>query len=136
MSRVSALIVVRLDAAGDRVPLPARLSYDAEDPYVVRATFFDGHEVLARWHFDRQMLADGLRRPVGDGDVRFAPHTEAGVEEVRMALRGPSAAGQGHAVLFVDARALADFLDRTYDTVGAGEEFLDVDRLLAEFLAG
>ncbi|MGW5849143.1 SsgA family sporulation/cell division regulator [Streptomyces sp. NPDC055254] len=135
MPHVSALIVVRLDAAGDRVPLPARLSYDADDPYVVRATFFDGHAVLANWHFDRQMLADGLQRPVGEGDVRFSPHTADGADEMRVCLRGPSAEGEGDAVLFLEARDLAGFLDRTYAVIRAGEEFLDVDKLLDEFLA-
>ncbi|WP_406187328.1 SsgA family sporulation/cell division regulator [Streptomyces sp. NBC_01006] len=40
---------------------------------MVQATFFDGPKVLARWHFDRQMLAEGLHRPVGEGDVTFSP---------------------------------------------------------------
>ncbi|MFF3214445.1 SsgA family sporulation/cell division regulator [Streptomyces sp. NPDC002886] len=33
----------------------------------------DGASVLALWHFDRQMLAEGLRRPVGEGDVAIRP---------------------------------------------------------------
>ncbi|MFJ3727566.1 SsgA family sporulation/cell division regulator [Streptomyces sp. NPDC090045] len=132
---MSAQTVVRLDAARGRVPLLARLSYDGEDPYVVQVTFFDGPIVLACWHFDRQMLAEGLHRPVGEGDVTFSPCGTAGADELRVALRGPGAEGQGNAVLFVAARALTGFLEQTYAVTGAGEEFLDLDRLLDEFLA-
>lgn len=131
----SALITVHLDAARGRVPLVARFSYDGEDPYVVQATFLDGPTVLARWHFDRHMLAEGLRRPVGEGDVTFSPSSAAGAEELRVALRGPGAESRAHAVLFVDARALTGFLEQTYAVTGVGEEFLDVDKLLDEFLA-
>ncbi len=136
MSRMSAsaLIVARLDAPRGGVPLLARFSYDGEDPYAVQATFLDGPTVLARWHFDRQMLAEGLHQP-GVGDVAFSPHRAAGGDELRVALRRPDADGQGNAVLFVEARALTGFLEQTYAVTGAGEEFLDLDELLDELLA-
>ncbi|MCX5613472.1 MULTISPECIES: SsgA family sporulation/cell division regulator [unclassified Streptomyces] len=117
------------------MPLLVRFSYDGGDPYVVQATFFDGPSVLARWHFDRQMLAEGLQRPVGEGDVTFRPRKGAGVEELRVDLRGRSAEREEKAVLFVDARALMGFLEQTYAIIGAGEEFRDLDKLLDEFLA-
>lgn len=135
MSCVSALIAVRLDAARGRVPLLARFSYDAEDPYVVQATFFDGPIVLARWHFDRQMLAEGLHRPVGEGDVTFSPHRAAGRDDLRVALRGPGVKMQESAVLFLEAHALTGFLEQTYALIGVGEEFLDFDKLLDRLLA-
>ncbi|MET9469128.1 SsgA family sporulation/cell division regulator [Streptomyces sp. NPDC006544] len=135
MSCVSALIVVRLEAATDHVLLLARLSYDGEDPYAVQAEFFDGPDVLARWHFDRQMLAEGLRRPVGEGDVGFSPYTDAGADELRIDLRGPSTEPEGNATLFVDTRVLTCFLEQTFAVIGMGEEFLDLDTLLDELLA-
>ncbi|GHE64740.1 SsgA family sporulation/cell division regulator [Streptomyces vinaceus] len=135
MSFTSALITVQLDAVRGRLPLLARFTYDGRDPYAVRATFLDGATPLARWHFDRQMLADGLHRPVGEGDVAFCPHSAAGADELRIALRGPAAQREGEAVLFVEARALKDFLHQTYAVTGAGEEFLDVDKLLDDLLA-
>ncbi|MEU9237512.1 SsgA family sporulation/cell division regulator [Streptomyces subrutilus] len=117
------------------MPLLARFSYDSGAPYEVQAAFFDGPSVLARWHFDRQMLAEGLHRPVGEGDVAFRPRQGSGLGELRVDLRGATSGPHGQAVLFVDARALANFLEQTYAVVGAGDEFLDLDRLLEEFLA-
>lgn len=135
MSCVSALIVVRLDAPTGHVHFLARFSYGGGDPYAVQVEFLNGPSVVARWHFDRQMLAEGLQRPVGEGDVAFRPHKGAGFDELRVDLVGRSADRDGRAVLFVDARALTGFLEQTYAVIGAGEEFLDLDRLLDEFLA-
>ncbi|MFJ6783355.1 SsgA family sporulation/cell division regulator [Streptomyces yangpuensis] len=132
---MSSLIAVRLETDGGTVLLLARLSYAADQPYTVRADFFDGPAVLASWQFDREMLVEGLSRPVGEGDVTLRPHREAGGDEVRIALRSHADGLEGQAVLFVDVGALTGFLDRTYEVVGEGEEFLDLDTLLQEFLA-
>ncbi|MFF1414552.1 SsgA family sporulation/cell division regulator [Streptomyces sp. NPDC058289] len=132
---MSALIVVHLETATGHVYFLARFSYDGGDPYVVQAEFLDGSDVLARWHFDRQMLTEGLYRPVGEGDVAFRPDKGSGRDELRVEMIGRSADQQGNAVVFVDAPVLRGFLDETYAVVAAGEEFLDLDKLLDEFLA-
>ncbi|WP_327308442.1 SsgA family sporulation/cell division regulator [Streptomyces sp. NBC_01298] len=132
---MSALIVVRLETTTGNVYFLARFSYDGGDPYVVQAEFLDGDNVLARWHFDRQMLAEGLHRPVGEGDVAFRPAQCAGRDELRVDLVGPGGDGRDNAVVFVDAPVLTGFLDETYAVVAAGKEFLDLDKLLDEFLA-
>ncbi|MFE5488924.1 SsgA family sporulation/cell division regulator [Streptomyces virginiae] len=116
------------------MPLLARLSYSAGDPYAVRADFFDGLTVLASWQFDRQMLAEGRHRLVGEGDVAFRPERGSGRDEVRIDLRNHGDGREERAVLLMDSRALKGFLRRTYALVGEGEEFLDLDRLLEEFL--
>ncbi|MFC9816940.1 SsgA family sporulation/cell division regulator [Streptomyces virginiae] len=116
------------------MPLLARLSYSAGDPYTVRADFFDGLTVLASWQFDRQMLAEGRHRLVGEGDVAFRPERGAGRDEVLVDLRNHGDGREERAVLLLDSRALKAFLGRTYSLVGEGEEFLDLDRLLEEFL--
>ncbi|MEK9518726.1 SsgA family sporulation/cell division regulator [Streptomyces sp. adm13(2018)] len=135
MSCVSSLIAVRLDAGESTVPLFARFAYSADLPYAVQADFLDGLAVLASWQFDRTMLADGLRRPVGEGDVTFGPHRGAGGHEIRIGLGSPAENEDGRAVLFAEARALKGFLRQTYDVVGEGEESMDVDKLLDEILA-
>ncbi|WP_329286841.1 SsgA family sporulation/cell division regulator [Streptomyces sp. NBC_00691] len=132
---MSSLIAVRLDTGERAVPLFARFAYSADRPYAVQADFLDGLAVLASWQFDRTMLADGLRRPVGEGDVTFRPHRGAGGHEVRIGLGSPPDTREGHAVLFAEARALKGFLRQTYDVVGEGEESMDLDELLDEILA-
>ncbi|MEU6315046.1 SsgA family sporulation/cell division regulator [Streptomyces sp. NPDC047014] len=136
MSAVSALIAVRLATATGPVPLLARFSYAVDNPFAVEASFFDGIDVLASWQFDRQMLTEGLHRTVGEGDVVFGPEPESGADELRVVLRNGRDGQAGLAVLSVDARAVRMFLHRTYALVAAGQEFLDLDRSLLEFLAG
>ncbi|MBT2468995.1 SsgA family sporulation/cell division regulator [Streptomyces sp. ISL-66] len=131
---MSALIVVRLEAATGHVYVLARFSYRGGDPYAVQVEFLDGANVLARWHFDRQMLAEGLHRPVGEGDVAFRPEKDAGRDELRVHLLARSTDRQEDAVVFVDAGALRGFLHETYAVIAVGEESLDLDRLLEEFL--
>lgn len=135
MPSVSSLIAVRLETGEGSVPLFARFSYPADNPFAVQVEFLDGLAVLASWQFDRQMLAGGMRRPVGEGDVTFGPHRVAGGAEVRIGLRNPGDDREGHTVLCADAGAVKAFLDRTYAVVGAGEELLDLDKLLEELLA-
>ncbi|MFG2991843.1 SsgA family sporulation/cell division regulator [Streptomyces sp. NPDC048257] len=132
---MSSLIAVRLETGEGAVPLLARFSYSADNPYAVQADFFDRLALLASWQFDRQMLTEGVRRQVGEGDVTFRPHRGSGGDEVRIGLRNHGDGREGHAVLFADAGALKGFLDRTYAVVGEGEESLDLDKLLEEFLA-
>ncbi|MFI6150849.1 SsgA family sporulation/cell division regulator [Streptomyces sp. NPDC051109] len=129
------MIAVRLDTCEGALPLLARFVYSADHPYAVQADFFDGQTSLASWQFDRQMLAEGLRRPVGEGDVTFGPHEEVGGREFRIGLRNHADGAAGRAVLFADGGMVKEFLDRTYAVVGEGEEFLDLDKLLDEFLA-
>ncbi|MER6443900.1 SsgA family sporulation/cell division regulator [Streptomyces venezuelae] len=133
---MSALLPMQLDSMTGRVPLLARFSYDSADPYAIRVTFFDGLRITARWDFDRQMLAEGLHRPVGEGEVYFCPHRGLVTDELRLFLRNTRGGQEGHATLFVGARPMQRFLDQTYDVTEAGEEFLDLDGFLEELLAG
>ncbi|MFF5448725.1 SsgA family sporulation/cell division regulator [Streptomyces sp. NPDC012888] len=138
MTTVSAQAPVRLEvASGGHVPLQARLFYDPADPYAVQARFLDGPALLARWHFDRQMLADGLRRRVGEGDVVFAPQQDGygRVAAVRIQLRGHTDGDGRPAALLMDADVLGGFLEETYAVTPVGSETPDLDRFLADVLA-
>ncbi|MFJ9339143.1 SsgA family sporulation/cell division regulator [Streptomyces sp. NPDC101733] len=133
---MSALIAVRLHAdVGEGVPLLGRFSYDRADPFAVRAEFFTQDAVLPSWSFDRQMLAEGLHRPVGEGDVTFRPQPTADGEAVRVGLRDTTAGQGAGAVLCVDAPALARFLAETYAVIAPGSETFDADGFIDELLA-
>ncbi|MEU6065648.1 SsgA family sporulation/cell division regulator [Streptomyces sp. NPDC047082] len=135
---VRKTLVVQIQASGtDRFSVLAHLTYDADDPFAVTAAFaHDGH-VLARWRLDREMLADGLRGPVGVGDVRFRPVATGMWQELRMEFLGDVRpdGGRHRAVAFAWAPAIAAFLRETREVVAPGQEQVRVDDVLAEILA-
>ena len=120
---VEASVQLRLVVAdADAVPLPVSLRYCATDPYAVRAVFSgDGMEV--EWVFARDLLAEGLHRPTGTGDVRVWPSRSHGQGVVCIALSSP----EGEALLEAPARALESFLKRTDAAVPPGTEHRHFD---------
>lgn len=114
---------------GPDLPVVTDLSYSADDPWAVRIAFRtgsdaeDGTELTVEWLLGRQLLADGLAGPVGDGDVRVWPglgHLDA---VVHLAMSSPS----GSAMFHIDRSQLAAFLRRTYEVVALGAESGRVD---------
>ena len=105
------------------------LRYDLIDPYAVRAEFqLPGASNC--WVFGRELLARGLRRPVGDGDVRIWPVDGDGL---RMTLLSPD----GEALVQADASGVEEFLRQTYALCPDGREgeHVDVDAVLRNMLA-
>jgi len=110
----------------------ATLRYDGDDPLAVRVVFpaeasLDGSEVA--WAFARDLLADGLREPAGEGDVQVWPsepgHTALGLY-----------CAEGVAVLEFRSAELRAFLAGSYELVPAGTEQLRLrlDDVLAALL--
>jgi hypothetical protein len=109
----------RLITADEReLPVPATLRYTATDPLAVHLDFppevsLDGTGVT--WTFGRALLEEGLRGPVGGGDVHIWP---CGPARTVVELHSPC----GMALLQFDTAALRRFLLRTYAVVAAGQE--------------
>ncbi|MGI5441368.1 SsgA family sporulation/cell division regulator [Streptomyces shenzhenensis] len=136
--RVHKSLVVQLQAGGTgRFTVLAHLTYDAGDPFAVTAVFGHDDHVLARWRLDREMLAEGLRGPVGIGDVRLRPVATGMWQELRIDLLGDVRpdGGRHHAVVFAWAPAVAAFLRESRELVPPGREEVPVDDVLAEILA-
>src|ERR1700761_4379792 len=86
---VSAELGLRLVAAEQAVvPLVASLHYSGNDPYAIRMAFYVGSEDPVEWIFARDLLADGLMTPEGDGDVQIWPSGPAGGGGQQKPLRG------------------------------------------------
>ena len=121
-----------------RFPVMAHLGYRADDPFAVTLTFRHEGVVLARWRLDREMLADGIVRPVGEGDVRIGPRSTGRWREVGLEFFGrPEADGaRGHALVLGWAPAIEAFLEETHRAVPLGEEEVSLDGFLAEVIAG
>ncbi|MFJ4776611.1 SsgA family sporulation/cell division regulator [Streptomyces sp. NPDC088762] len=133
-SRMTAVISARL-ATADGEPLLVHLSYTVSDPVAVRAVILHDGRPLACWHFERQMLADGLHRPVGEADVRFRPVGGPARRALRIELGAAAPAGESRAVLLADAEGVAAFLCRTYAVVPADAESTRLDEHLDALLS-
>jgi Streptomyces sporulation and cell division protein, SsgA len=124
---VSAELGLRLVAAEQTVvPLAASLYYSGSDPYAIRMAFHVGASEPVEWIFARDLLAEGLMTPEGDGDVRVWPSLETGPagEEgggfgvLNIELSSPF----GEALFEAPSEAITDFLNRTYHIVPMGKE--------------
>lgn len=115
------------------VPVPARLTYRADDPYAVLITFHIGSDHPVAWTFARELLVEGVFRPCGSGDVRVWPTTSEGRSVIRMALSSPD----GDALLEASPAVVSAWLERTLWMVPPGSETqqLGIDEGLAELLS-
>lgn len=114
------------------VPLMASLCYTADDPYAIRMAFHVGTDEPVEWIFSRELLAEGMGGPAGEGDVHVWPGTDHGLGVLNVALSSPF----GHAHFEAPMTAIAEFLDRTFAVIPAGEEsaFINIDDELDELL--
>ena len=130
---VSAELGLRLVAAEQTiVPLVASLHYRGTDPYAVRMAFYVGTEDPVEWIFARELLADGMAGPVGEGDVQIWPSPpsafaegEPGAPFSVLNIKLSSPFGEAH--FEAPAEAIANFLDRTYTVVRMGQESSAID---------
>ncbi|MGW2813653.1 SsgA family sporulation/cell division regulator [Streptomyces sp. NPDC001415] len=136
MSSLCETVFMNLEADGAQCfPVVTQLLYDSDDPFAIRLLFELQEDVAVTWTIERDLLARGLGRAVGDGDIRVAPHVVAGRREVRLELAGCGLDGEWGRVAFSTWEpALRDFLDRTYEAVPPGKEEVDLDAFLTEVL--
>ena len=127
------------------VPLTAGLSYSCSDPYAVRMAFDIGTDKPVEWILARDLLAAALHGSEGLGDVRAWPSAvscdpdvvaigrTAGPAILNIAMSSPY--GQAH--FEVSAKAIEDFLQRTYRLVAIGQEssYLNFDAELTDLLS-
>src|ERR1700727_3988120 len=110
------------------VPLTAGLSYSCADPYAIRMAFEVGTDEPVEWILARDLLAAGLQGSEGLGDVRAWP-SAASCEPDVVAVGGTGPAilniamssPYGQAQFEVSAKAIEDFLQRTYQLVAIGQ---------------
>jgi hypothetical protein len=112
--------------------LEGELVFDAADPYAV-TMHLEAKSGRVTWTYARELLADGLYDPVGDGDVQVWPCLN-GVGEAVVIIELCSPTGQ--AMLQVGSREIQAFVTSTYELVPAGHEgsHLSMDALVAQLL--
>ncbi|MGW4291087.1 SsgA family sporulation/cell division regulator [Streptomyces sp. NPDC004673] len=111
------------------------LAYQPADPYAVRVSFtYADTGQTVKWIMGRDLLADGLKGPVGEGDVQVWPACPAGDRLIYIRLSPLT----GTALFAAPAKEIAVFLLATEAIVPRGDEFRHVDagalaaRLLAD----
>jgi hypothetical protein len=105
------------DVAGPPVPVTVVMSWDSRDPFAVTLAFKDINRAV--WLTSRELLAEGLYFPAGQGDVRIAPDDDPAW--LNLTLNSPA----GFAEFQVPADTLASFLADTFDEAPLGEEISD-----------
>jgi hypothetical protein len=132
MLSVSADLDLVLVLGGDRVVVvPTTLHYSSENPYAVTALFRTSDGDVG-WIFGRDLLAEGLTGPAGEGDVTVWPSHGAEGAVVCIALDSPS----GGALLEADLEHVRGFLADSYRLVPEGAEsgLMDLDSEIAALL--
>lgn len=132
-SVTKALTLELFDASGAATPLNLDLSYDSRDPYAIAAVF-NTKDSRVRWVFARDLLANGLYEPSGDGDVHVWPCLDArGHAVVIMELCSPD----GEALMQARSDEVMDFLRRTEAVVATGQEgaHIDIDDVISHLFA-
>jgi Streptomyces sporulation and cell division protein, SsgA len=130
------------------VPLVASLYYSSQDPYAVRMAFHVGTDEPVEWIFARDLLAAGINSRRGEGDVQVWPSAQSCAETddpdvIRSAdtedgavLNIELSSPFGRAHFEAPTRAMAAFLDRTYEIIPADQEsdFIDIETELNDLL--
>ncbi|MEV7726045.1 SsgA family sporulation/cell division regulator [Streptomyces sp. NPDC101733] len=132
---IEQAVQARLVATAPKVEtVPVTLCYDRADPFAVRMAFpalatLEGIEVS--WTFARELLASGIGRPSGSGDVRVRPYDG---DRTTIEFHAP----EGVAIVLVATAELQQFLERSHLLVPQGLEHLhlDMDHSLAELMRG
>ena len=116
---------------GVTVPMPCTLNFTLADPYAVSATFRSARASVT-WVFARELLASGVLRESGEGDIHITPLKRTSGDVVRIELRSPD----GRAVMEGPRFLLDDFLRSTYDLLPNGLEwsYLNLDAALEQLL--
>jgi hypothetical protein len=113
--------------------IEGELVFDPAEPYAV-AMHLQARAGTVVWTFARELLADGLYVPSGNGDVQIWPClSSTGEAVIIIELCSPN----GSAVLQAPSRAVHDFVVRTHRVVPEGEEsaHLSLDDLISHLLA-
>ena len=112
--------------------LEGELVFDLTDPYAV-AMHLAARSGTVVWTFARELLAEGLYSPSGNGDVQVWPClSDTGDAVVIIELSSPD----GLALLQAPSSAVHDFVSRTHEVVPSGEEstHLAMDTLISQLL--
>ena len=116
--------------SGQELVIQGSLCFDPVDPFAVSLRMEYGDQQVV-WTFGRDLLANGLYEPTGDGDVHVWPCLSTqGAAIVVIELRSPG----GEILLQAPSKTVTEFLDEVQRVCPAGTESLDLDGLIERLL--
>jgi hypothetical protein len=110
----------------------AEFRYDPDDPLAVSLVIGVECDEPVVWVFGRDLLADGVTRPTGEGDITIEPATDAEHrEEVRITL-----ATDCLATMVAPRDRVIEFLVASFSAVPSGCEMdrIDIDAEIASLI--
>ena len=112
--------------------LHVRMRFVATDPYAVHLRFSSGNAADIEWVFARSLLAEGLHRQSGHGDVRVAPLPGSKGATIVIELTAPG----GRALCEASAKDIAAFIreSETVIPIGGEPQLMDLDAELSALL--
>lgn len=125
-------IAMNLIVSGDKtVQINSTFDYASHEPFSIRASF-KTTEGNVDWIFSRDLIAQSLREPAGDGDVSAWIEGEGTDSVFCLQLRSPN----GQALMETKTDLVRDFLNRTFTLVPSGSEshMLNIDSLIQQLL--
>ena len=125
---ITAMLLVSCE---DISTVRAVFRYRCIDPFAVHLRLFVDQCQTVTWILSRELLAAGLTRPSGVGDVRIYPGGDGALIELRSTT-------DAHAVLLADRRPIQQFVDHTMSIVPSGSEIAlyDIDADLTRLTTG
>ena len=122
--------------------LIAQWRWRPTDPYAIGMTIWS-LDTSVHWDISRSLLAEGLHRPAGEGDVRITPGrrwctfpaADPG-EDTRVDVAITLSNGNGTTTLVFDGDELGAFLADTERVIPLGQEpaFIDLDTEITRIL--
>ncbi len=121
-----------IEMDGTAYPVGITWGYRPADPWAVQLTIRHD-DCSVTWSFARSLLAAGVDRAAGVGDVQLEPRPSLFGGWVAVALSSP----EGECLLEVQRPVVARFLRSTYLSVPRGQEDgrIDWDAVVAAVLA-
>jgi hypothetical protein len=128
---VTTPLTLSVSAVTGEAELDAELRYDPSDPFAVTLAIGTECGEPVVWTFARDLLADGVKAPSGEGDVTVEPASDLDSRELRITL-----ATDCLATMLASRDRVVEFLVESYTVVASGAEYdaIDFDAELAAIL--
>ncbi|MFD8564952.1 SsgA family sporulation/cell division regulator [Streptosporangium canum] len=99
-------------------PVPALLTYNPTDPYMVRLAFLKHGRETVVYHLSRRLLMVGLRESIADSSATVGPHED--LRDYLVLTLNP--AGAYPYTVYAERKPVQRLLIRSYALVPGGQE--------------